>query len=626
MRLYIAEKASVGRALAGVLPGSKVKGDNCIRCGGDVVAWASGHLLELCEPEDYDEKYKRWGMDTLLYVPEKWRRKAIPRTKALLSGIKKLLRGCDVVVNVGDSDREGQLLIDEILDYCGWAGKTQRLRLNDVNPNAIRKALDNIRDNADFRGEYMAGQARLYADWLVGLALTRYVTVSARNAGYDAKVISVGRVQTPTLGLVVARDREIQDFKSFPYFDIQAELALGGGRSITGRWVGGENYAYALDGQKRLIDREAGGQLLRKLENSSGEITFIEKKAHRIAPPLPFSLSKLQIAASKKFDVTDTLVHVQKLYEAGYVSYPRTSCEYIPEGHFTEAAKIISAVCARFPNISGMLDAIDINKKSSAWDDGKITEHHAIIPTTRAPAAGALSDIGRKIYELICSRYVLQFLPDYEYEETSIKFSVNGETFQRTGRTVVNIGWQGWENSEADKPGEEGNAAVLPAVRNGESGLVRASMEEKLTKPPKTYTYHALISGMNNIYTFIKDPEIRAKLKEVQGIGTSATQETVVAMLLKRGYLEKKKKQLVSTDLGKLLINILSTSRASVMVHPDLTALWERKMSDIECGALTLEAFISEVADMVRGIIADSLEIPDDLPGMAKLHKCLTDG
>ncbi|GHV29500.1 hypothetical protein FACS1894167_08890 [Synergistales bacterium] len=188
MRLYVCEKASVGRALAGVLPGSKVKGDNCIRCGGDVDAWASGHLLELCEPEDYDEKYKRWGMGTLLYVPEKWRRKEIPRTKTLVSGIRRLLKEADVVVNVGDSDREGQLLIDEILDYCGWTGKTQRLRLNDVNPNAIRKALDNIRDNADFRGEYMAGQARLYADWLVGLALTRYVTVSARNAGYDAKV------------------------------------------------------------------------------------------------------------------------------------------------------------------------------------------------------------------------------------------------------------------------------------------------------------------------------------------------------------------------------------------------------------------------------------------------------
>jgi DNA topoisomerase-3 len=514
-------------------------------------------------------------------------------------------------------------LIDEVLDYCGWTGKTQRLRLNDVNPNAIHKALDNIRDNADFRGEYMAGQARLYADYIVGLSLTRYVTVSARNSGYDANVISVGRVQTPTLGLVVVRDKEIRDFKSFPYFDIQAELALNGGRNITGRWIPSENYSYALDGQKRLIDREAVGQLLRKLENGSGEITFTDKKPHRTAPPLPFSLAKLQIAASKKFDVTDTLVHVQKLYEAGYVSYPRTSCEYIPEGHFTEATKIISSVCAKCPSISGMLDAIDINKKSSAWDDGKIKEHYAIIPTTRAPAARTLSDNERKIYELICSRYVLQFLPDYEYEETLVKFSASGETFQRTGRTVVNIGWQGWENSETEKreDDEHDNAAVLPAVHSGESGLVRVSMEEKLTKPPKPYTYHALISAMNNVDKFVQDPEIRLKLKEVQGIGTSATQENIIAVLFKRGYLEKKRKQLIPTDLGKLLINILSASRASVMVHPDLTALWERKMSDIEDGTLTLEAFISEAADMVRGIIADPLAIPGDMPGMAKRSK-----
>ncbi|MDR1510047.1 MAG: hypothetical protein LBS53_10445 [Synergistaceae bacterium] len=653
MKLYICEKSSLGRALADVLPGEKAKGGDCIRCGADVVAWASGHLLELFEPEDYDERYKHWSRDTLMYVPEKWKLKEIPRTKGLLSGIRKLLKEADTVVNVGDADREGTLLINEILDYCGWRGKTERLRINDMNPGVIRRALDAIKDNEHYRGEYMAGQARLYADWLVGLSLTRFVTVSLREV-YETGTISVGRVQTPTLGLVVARDREILNFTPSLYYDITTTLALGGERKITGRWVPKDSSP--ADEHGHIADKGAAHKLAQSLEGVDGVITAVTKKTRKASPPLPYSLPKLQMAASKKYDITDTLVHVQKLYESGYVTYPRAGCEYIPEGHFPEAPKVMDAIRAGCPDMADMIGGADLTRKSPAWDTSKISEHHAIIPTARVPIEGALSGAERKIYGLVCSRYVLQFLADYEYEETSVEFEVAGEVFRATGRTVINLGWQGWdkqdepdghikleearenaggcgddETHELDVPGRSNpqNAMdVLPPVKQGEAGGVHAVVLEKTTKPPSRYTYHSLLAAMNNIHLFIKDPEIRMKLKEVQGIGTEATQENIIGVLFKRGYLAKKKKQVVSTDLGKLLIDILSVGKASVMVSPDMTALWEKRMADIEGGA-PLGVFISEVADMVRDIISGRLEVPpgiSDMPGVTKKRKCLTEG
>ena len=380
MKLYIAEKASIGRALAEVLPGPRKKMDNAVKCGSDIVAWASGHLLELYMPEDYDERYKSWNRSTLLYVPDTWKRREIARTKALFLSLKKLIKGLDsrkdVIVNVGDADRQGQLLIDEILEHCGWKGATERVRINDVNPSAIRKALENVKDNRDYRWEFMAGQARLYADWLVGLALTRYVTVSLREAGYDAGVMSVGRVQTPTLGLVVARDREIRDFSPSVYYDLKAVLTLGGGRSIAGRWLPDEERSSILDGQKRIIDKDAALGLAALIKSYTGEVVSVATKAHKTAPPLPFSLSKLQMAASRKYDITDTLIHVQKLYEAGYMTYPRTGCEHIPEGHFMEAKAVVEAIRAACPGMADMMDGIDLSRKSGAWNDAKISEHH----------------------------------------------------------------------------------------------------------------------------------------------------------------------------------------------------------------------------------------------------------
>jgi DNA topoisomerase-3 len=284
-----------------------------------------------------------------------------------------------------------------------------------------------------------------------------------------------------------------------------------------------------------------------------------------------------------------------------------------------------------------MLGGANLSRKSAAWNTSKISEHHAIIPTTRVPPEGALSDAERKIYELICTRYALQFLPPCEYEETIVEFEANGEIFRATGRTVVNLGWQGWDKQDtrgkeagedSDEDGEASGAEFLPAVRQSETGTIQPNVAEKTTKPPKSYTYHSLLAAMNGIHSFVKDPGIKQKLKEIEGIGTPATQENIITVLFKRGYLEKKKKQVISTNLGRLLVALLSAGKASVMVYPDMTALWEQEMTAIESGSASLEFFVSEVVDMVRDILSYKLDIPADIPdvpGMTRQHRCLTE-
>jgi DNA topoisomerase-3 len=348
------------------------------------------------------------------------------------------------------------------------------------------------------------------------------------------------------------------------------------------------------------------------------------------------------MAASKKYDITDTLVHTQRLYETGYITYPRTPCEHIPEGHFAEAPKVIDAIRAAYPSLSDMLGGADLSRKSAAWDDKKISEHHAIIPTTKIP--GTLSDKERKIYELVCSRYALQFFPDCEYEETVVEFEANveiAEKFRATGRTVINLGWQGWDKQdervekaegksagekglggeESDETDEAGAADFIPSVHEGETGKIHASVEERTARPPKPYTYHSLLAAMNNIHVYVRDPQIKAKLRELQGIGTEATQEGILSTLFERGYVVKKKKQVVSTDLGRLLIDLLTgdgESASSVLVYPDMTALWEQKMSEIEGGGVSLESFIAEVVDMTREILSGNLNVPSDIPGLER--------
>jgi DNA topoisomerase-3 len=626
--LYIAEKASVGRALANVLPGNKVKEGNHIRCGANIVAWASGHLLGLCQPKDYDTRYRVWSLDSLPIIPAHWKLRELEQTEGLLKELKSLLKEATKVVHAGDNDREGQLLIDEILEYCGWNGPTGRLRINDVNPDAIRKALNEVKDNSLYRGESLAGKARGYADWLVGVNLSRCCTLHFRNAGYE-QTFSAGRVQTPTLGLVVRRDREIANFAPEAYYELFATLLFPtGNRKLSGRWIPGATEADFLDKEGRLIDGPICEALEEKLTGATGTIRSVDRKMRKEAPPLPYNLARLQIEASKKYDITDTLTHAQKLYEQGYITYPRSDCRYIPEGHHKEAPKVLQATDAGCPGLRDLLKNADVTRKNSAWDDSRVTEHHAITPTVRVPLKNALSENERKIYDLICVRYALQFLPDHECRETTVEFEAGGERFRTSGREVVVSGWKrvggAGENESADD--SEGNSSftTFPAVAVGESGPVIPRVEEKMTTPPRRFTYDTLIGAMNSIHLYVEDPEIRKQLKALDGIGTSATQESIVGLLFERGYIEKRGKQIFSTPAGQSLIDLLNTGKGAVLARPELTALWEQKMTRIEKGELELDVFVSEVAAMVGEIVKAPVSVPE-IPGAARMKKCLTE-
>jgi DNA topoisomerase-3 len=589
-------------------------------------------LLELCEPHEYDERYKAWSLNSLPIVPEHWKLRELERTRGLLQELKKLLKSATMVVHAGDADREGQLLIDEILYYFSWKGPTKRLRINDVNPEAIRKALKEMRDNSEYRGESLAGRARSYADWLAGVNLSRYCTIHFENSGYEMESnFSVGRVQTPTLGLVVRRDREIANFVSKPYYELFATLTLtAGNRKISGRWIPGEAKTLALNEDGKIIDSSVCEALEEQLIEAAGTVFNVEKKMRKMTPPLPYNLAQLQIEASRKYDITDTLSHAQKLYELGYTTYPRSSCRYIPEGHHAEAPKILQAIEAGCSDLRGLLKNVDATRKSPAWDDSHITEHHAILPTAKILLENSISGDEHKIYDLICARYALQFLPDHEYRETVVEFEAAGERFRTSGREVVIPGWKENSNSEGGEDNGTDDESPFPTVVVGESGPVIPCVEEKMTTPPKRFTYDALIGAMNSVYLYVEDPEIRKQLKELDGIGTSATQEHIVSLLFERGYIEKRKKgrgsaQIFSTPAGQTLIDILNAGKAAMLVKPELTALWERKMTRIEKGELELEAFVSEVAAMVGDIVREPLCIPE-IPELPRKKKCLTEG
>jgi DNA topoisomerase-3 len=529
-------------------------------------------------------------------------------------------------------DREGQLLIDEILEYCGWKGPTKRLRINDVNPDAIRKALKDMKDNAAYRGESQAGRARSYADWLAGVNLTRYCTLHFEKAGYDTgEKFSVGRVQTPTLGLVVQRDREIANFTPKPYYELFATLMLtAGNRKISGRWMPGEEEAAFLDGSGRLIDGPICEAMEEKLIDATGSILSVDKKIHKMTPPLPYNLAQLQIEAGRMYDIMDTLSHAQRLYELGFTSYPRSGCRYIPEAHHPEAPKILQAIASVCPDVRNVLKSADVARKSPAWDDSRVTEHYAIIPTAKVPSKDVLSEKERKIYDLICARYALQFLPDHEYRETTVEFEAAGERFRASGREVAVLGWKGGHFDDGEGSDTGGADSPFPAAAAGESGLVVPRIEEKMTAPPKRFTYDTLIAAMNNIYLYVEDPEIRKQLKEMDGIGTSATQEHTVEVLFERGYIEKRKKsrgpaQIFSTPAGQSLIDALNAGKGSVLVRPELTAVWEKKMTQIEKGELELDAFAAEAAAMVEEIVKAPLTVPE-MSGLPRKKKCLTEG
>lgn len=475
-RLFVAEKPSLGRAIASGL-GKGKSSEGYISVGNDVVTWCFGHILEQATPEDYDEKYHIWKMEDLPIVPSAWKLKVSKPAAKQFSVIKKLVKEADEIINAGDPDREGQLLVDEVLEFLGNKKTVKRILLNALDDKSVKDALNDLRDNSDFVGLKNSALARSRADWLIGMNLTRAYTIKMRSAGY-AGTASIGRVQTPTLALVVRRENEIKDFRPVKHFSLQVDWQHPNG-IISSIWQPKENIE-SLDDENRLLDKNVAEALLKKMQTApklSGQITKLQQIEKKEQPRLPYSLSSLQIDTGKKFGLSpqQVLDTMQNLYDRKLTTYPRSDCDYLPENQTADINIILVNLKDLSEDFVKMVEGADPKIRSKAWNDKKISAHHAIIPTRVKVDFSSLSDIEQKLYSLVARAYIAQFYPAHVYLATKIEVSCENEIFVAKGKTVKIMGWRSLYSSdpvdEKDNKDGEDEQKNLPAVQENENVL-----------------------------------------------------------------------------------------------------------------------------------------------------------
>lgn len=609
MRLFLAEKPSLARAIADALPGPRQRRDGFILCGSDdVIAWCAGHILELAPPDAYDPSYKRWVLEQLPIVPRQWA--LVAKAPDLLKTIRSLLPKATTVVHAGDPDREGQLLVDEVLDHLGYQGPVERLLISDLNPSAVRKALGELQPNGRFRGLYEAALARQRADWLFGMNLTRLYTLLGRAGGYDG-VLSVGRVQTPLLGLVVRRDQEIESFVPHPYYVLTATVSSGG-RPFQALWRTPEGGCPSLDSAGRLIDRDHARRIQALVSGQGGVVTACSSDKRSEPPPLPYSLPELQVDAGKRLGLSpkQTLDACQALYETyRLLTYPRSDCAYLPEGQFPQAGQVLAAVGKNAPAFASTIALADVGRRSRAWDDRKVSAHHAIVPTAVIRSDAALPRAERDVYHLVCRRFLGQFLPPFEFSETTIELQLAGEAFRGYRRSVTAQGWRDLlEDGRRQDAASEGNddegqnaEQSVPLLQEGTRVTCQdLVVTEKRTTPPERFTEASLIQAMTGIARYVADPKIKQLLRETDGIGTPATQANIIQTLFERRFIERRGRHLSATLVGRSLIAALPDAAT----RPDMTALWEAAIRRISEGQAALPSFLSAVEKELQRLIA----------------------
>ena len=592
MRLFIAEKPSLGRAIAAGLGGGKEK-DGAIYLGSDIVTWCFGHILEQCSPEDYDEKYKRWRIEDLPILPETWKNKVKPDAKKQYLLIKKLVHDADEIVNAGDPDREGQLLVDEVLadlQILKGSKPIRRILLNALDEKSVREALGQLRSNQEFVGLRNSALARSRADWLIGMNLSRIYTIRAREAGYQ-NAVSVGRVQTPTMGLVVRREIEIKRFRPTTFF-IPRILWQHAAGSFLAKWKPRE--MEGVDEEGRIVSRATAEQILAAVSNSSAQIRSMEQKKGTSQQRLPYSLSALQIDAGKIYgyapqEVLDTQ---QSLYEKKLTSYPRSDCDYLPENQLADKDTILDHLAALGADFSPFAANADRSIKSRAWNDAKISAHHAIIPTTLRPDYAALTDKEKNLYALIAKSYIAQFYPAQEFLTTKIEVAAGAEIFTASGKVILQDGWRAiYQKEKSSSEDDADEAQNLPSVHEGDPVTYQdGQVQEGVTKPPARFTPATLLKAMKEIHKYVKDQSLKEQLKECAGIGTEATRASIIETLQKREYIRLEKKQLVPTDLGISLCKILPDK----ILFPDITAQWEFDLDRISSGSISIKDFFAQ--------------------------------
>ncbi|ART80276.1 DNA topoisomerase III [Oceanisphaera avium] len=612
MMLYIAEKPSVGRAVADVLPKPHQKGDGFIKvANGDVVTWCIGHLLEQAEPQAYNADYKKWRKEHLPIVPDVWQHSVKAATKKQFNVVKKLVKQADTLVNMGDPDRVGQILVDEIINYCQVpkAKRAAALRclINDMNPEAIKRSLQDLRPNTDFIPLATSALARARADWLYGINMTRLCTLQGQAAGYQG-VLSVGRVQTPILGLVVHRDLEIENFISAPFYEVFITLQTTTNETYIAKWQPSLACKPYMDEEGRVLLKKLAQTVLSKVTGQPGQVTAVSESIKKQAPPLPYNLSALQIDAAKRFNLTaqKTLDICQQLYERHkLITYPRSDCRYLPSGHYQDKHHVSQAIGHTSRALADAAANADLSLKSKAWNDGKVGAHHAIIPTSRKLDGSRLSGDELKIYELVARQYLMQFYPPFQYQEKQIDTQVAGGLFISRQKEVVSKGWKALfpERTTKGKTNSEDaefSDVKLPEVKKGQDvQCIDGRLDEKQTSPPRHFTDATLLAAMTGIARYVSDPEIKKVLRETDGLGTEATRAGIIELLFKREFLVKSGKEIHATEVGRRLI----LSLPPIMALPDMTAHWESQLEAIAEKRISYQQFMSPLLEGLNVLI-----------------------
>ena len=590
MRVVIAEKPSLGRAIAEALPGRFTplqSGKNTYALKGDgiVVTWAYGHILEMAPPETYDPRYKRWRVEDLPIVPQNFVLQE--KEPAQLKAIASLLRQAKDVVNAGDPDREGQLLIDEILEYLRWRGPTWRLLPHATDPESIRKAWAKLRPNEEFRPLYHAALCRQRADWLVGMNASRAATLLLTSQN---QLVPLGRVMTPTLALVVRRDREIEGFAARSFWKVKLELKTRDGTMVT-LWH---------DPAEHIFDRAKAQSIARACVGKDVVLRVASEKKRERAP-LPWHLGEYQRHMQKVAGLTlqQSLQTLQSLYEKQLVSYPRTDCRYLPEEQKADAIPVLRRVAAAALGEDtsaivlrdGMLEP-----KDYIYDNKKVAEHHGLVPTGKLPGQG-VSDTERRAWAAVVQHFARTLLPHHEYIETETSTELGGAVFAAKAKQSLN-----WDRSWRLFDDKEDSA--LPAVPDGTTAQVlSATVEEGKTTPPQRYTEATLAADMEAVAKYVTDERIKAKLKETAGIGTAATRSAIIEKLKEKGMLQAVKKgktaHLISTPFGREVVD----SVPRILTDPGLTAAWEEALDQVARNAYSPDEFMTRAQAMVSNLI-----------------------
>lgn len=614
MKLYIAEKPSLGRAIAEVLPRPHRKAEGCIHVGnGDCVSWCVGHLLELAEPDNYDPAFKQWRFEHLPITPQQWQLKPKSGARKQLAVLRKLVKQADQLVHAGDPDREGQLLVDQVIDYLKVSGAkraaVQRCLINDLNPQAVTRALGQLRDNREFAPLSISALARSRADWLYGINMTRAYTLMGRKVGY-AGVLSVGRVQTPVLGLVVRRDEEIERFTPKPFYQLVAHVVTSRAEHFKARWQPSAACEPWQDEEGRVLSKALVENVRSRIAQQPASVTLSSRKLKKQPPPLPYNLSALQIDAARRFSMSakQVLDTCQALYERHkLLTYPRSDCRYLPREHLADREAVIKALANNCHALASAAGEADLSLQSRAWDSNRVEVHHAIIPTARKIDENRLSQPERNIYELVARHYLAQFYPNHEYTDSQIDLDIAGGRFIARARTPVEPGWKQLFPAVRERDnGEPALNTQLPTLSKGETCLCESGeILERETTAPRPFDDASLLAAMTGIARHVQSPELRKILKDTDGLGTEATRAGIIELLFSRGFLVRNGKQIRSTTVGRGLIHSLPETAAT----PDMTAHWETRLNAISRRQDSYEAFMQPLVTSLTQLIAQSQSV-----------------